>query len=122
MVMGMLERCGPVVTMVIDSPKKATLQSIVKDTVFNASRLYTDALRSCDGFEQWYRHQVVDHAICFVEGNVRTNGMENYWSFLKRIIKGKYVAVEPFHLHRYLDEQSFRFNERRVTYKKLTGK
>lgn len=140
-VMGVLERGGSVITMVIDRPRKTTLQTIVKDTVLNGSRLYTDALKSYDGLEEWYRHQVVDHAICYVENQVvHTNGMENYWSLLKRTLKGTYVSVEPFHLHRYLDEQAFRFNERkdtdsgrfatalggvagrRVTYKKLTGK
>ena len=49
----------------------------------------------------------------YVRGNVHTNGLENFWSLLKRTIKGTYVSVEPFHLHRYLDEQSFRFNERK---------
>ncbi len=139
-VMGLLERDGQVVTMVISGTKKKDLQSIVRDTVLDGSRLYTDAFRSYNGLEVWYRHQVVDHAISYVEGQVHTNGMENYWSLLKRTLKGTYVVVAPFHLHRYLDEQSFRFNQRRdtdagrfetalsgvtgrrVTYKKLTGK
>src|SRR5205085_9664954 len=61
-----------------------------------------------------YAHQVVDHACQYVDGRVHTNGLENYWSLLKRGISGTYVSVEPFHLFRYLDEQSFRFNERKM--------
>jgi hypothetical protein len=81
----------------------------------------------------------VNHAEEYVRGNVHTNGIENFWSLLKRGIKGTYVSVEPFHLFRYLDEQAFRYNERkgndgnrfveaastvfgrRLTYKELIG-
>jgi len=73
--------------------------------------LYTDALKSYDGLAE-YQHQVIDHAEAYVDGAVHTNRMENFWSLLKRAIKGTYVSVEPFHLFRYLDEQSFRYNER----------
>src|SRR2546421_5505868 len=87
-----------------------------------------------------YAHQVVDHACQYVDGRVHTNGLENFWSLLKRGVSGTYVSVEPFHLFRYLDEQAFRFNNRkatdadrfnmallgimgkRVTYRALTGK
>jgi transposase-like protein len=62
-----------------------------------------------------YIHQVIDHAVKYVEGHVHTNGLENFWCLLKRCIKGTYVSIEPFHLFRYLDEQSFRFNNRKVT-------
>lgn len=57
-------------------------------------------------------HQVVDHAVEYVKGSLHANGLENFWSLLKRTIKGTYVSVEPFHLFRYLDEQAFRYNER----------
>src|SRR5690606_27276086 len=73
----------------------------------------TDALKSYDGLLGDYIHKVIDHAQEYVNGHVHTNGMENFWSLLKRTLKGTYVAVEPFHLFRYLDEQSFRFNERK---------
>jgi transposase-like protein len=66
-----------------------------------------------EGLDQWFIHKVIDHAEAYAEGTVHTNGMENFWSLLKRTIKGTYVSVEPFHLFRYLDEQSFRFNTRR---------
>lgn len=63
----------------------------------------------------YFQHQVVDHAVEYVRGNVHTNSLENYWSLLKRTIKGTYVSVEPFHLFRYLDEQAFRYNWRRAS-------
>jgi hypothetical protein len=71
-------------------------------------------LRSYDGLDE-YTHKVIDHAEAYVDGNVHTNRLENFWSLLKRAIKGTYVSVEPFHLFRYLDEQSFRYNERHAT-------
>jgi hypothetical protein len=62
---------------------------------------------------QWrYLHDVVSHTDEYVRGRVHTNGMENFWSLLKRGLKGTYVAVEPFHLERYVDEQVFRYNNR----------
>ena len=62
-----------------------------------------------------YIHEVIDHAEAYVRGHVHTNGIENFWSLLKRAIKGTYVNVEPFHLFRYLDEQTFRYNARKTT-------
>jgi hypothetical protein len=59
-----------------------------------------------------YAHQVIDHAVKYVDGQIHTNGLENFWSLLKRSISGTYVSVEPFHLFRYLDEQTFRYNNR----------
>src|SRR2546427_13034595 len=59
-----------------------------------------------------YAHKMIDHAERYVDGRVHTNGLENFWSLLKRGISGTYVSVEPFHLFRYLDEQSFRYNNR----------
>jgi hypothetical protein len=75
----------------------------------------TDELLSYDGLDNEYAHKVINHAESYVDGNVHTNRMENFWSLLKRSIKGTYVSVEPFHLFRYLDEQSFRYNERELT-------
>lgn len=62
-----------------------------------------------------YAHQVIDHAVAYVDGAVHTNTLENFWSLLKRGIHGTYVSVEPFHLFRYLDEQAFRYNKRELT-------
>jgi hypothetical protein len=68
---------------------------------------------SYDDLERDYDRRVIDHAISYAQGHVHTNGLENFWSLLKRALKGTYVNVEPFHLFRYLDEQAFRFNERK---------
>jgi transposase-like protein len=117
-----------------------TLQGFVREYVEGGSYIYSDAWRSYNGLSADYVHQVIDHAESYVEGNVHTNTIENFWSLLKRGLKGTYIAVEPFHLFRYLDEQAFRYNERknddggrflevlngltgrRLTYQKLTGK
>ena len=85
---------------------------MVREHVEPKSSLYTDALMSYDGLSEEYGHQVVDHAIEYVRENVHTNGLENFWSLLKRGINGTCISVEPFHLFRYVDEQAFRFNNR----------
>jgi hypothetical protein len=97
--------------VVADVPKD-TLHAHIRNAVEPGSYLYTDKGVGYLGLTGDYQHEVVDHAIEYARGNVRTNGIENYWSLLKRTIKGTYVSVEPFHLGRYLDEQTFRFNER----------
>jgi transposase-like protein len=111
-VMGLLERHGEVRTAVVKNRKKKTLQREVKEHVAKGSELFTDDLKSYYGLDSEYVHQVIDHAEEYVRGNVHTNGIENFWCLLKRTLKGTYVSVEPFHLFRYLDEQSFRFNKR----------
>jgi hypothetical protein len=77
------------------------------------SSLYTDALKSYDGLAADSAHEVIDHAETYVRGKVHTNGLENFWSLVKHALKGTYLSVEPFHLFRYLDEEVFRFNQRR---------
>ena len=114
-VMGILERGCKVRTKVIPNRKKSALQSEVRKHVEAGSALYTDALMSYEGLAGEYAHQVVDHAVAYVDGKVHTNGLENFWSLLKRGISGTYVSVEPFHLFRYLDEQAYRFNNRKMT-------
>ncbi len=111
-VMGILERGGKVRTSVVPSRKKNALQPEVRKHVEAGSALYTDALKSYDGLDE-FQHQVVDHAVQYVDGKIHTNGLENFWSLLKRSINGTYVSVELFHLFRYLDEQSFRYNNRK---------
>ncbi len=139
-VMGIMERGGKVRATVVPNRKKKALQAEVRKHVEAGSALYTDALKSYQGLDE-FQHQVVDHAVEYVSGKVHTNGLENFWSLLKRGINGTYVSVEPFHLFRYLDEQSYRFNNRkemddqgrfilalsqitgkRLTYEHLTGK
>jgi transposase-like protein len=114
-VMGLLERGGKVRTAVVPNRKRTALQTEVRKHVEAGAALYTDALPSYSGLAQEYAHAVVDHAVAYVDGRVHTNGLENFWSLLKRSISGTYVSVEPFHLFRYLDEQSFRFNNRNLT-------
>lgn len=145
-VMGVLDRDKKQVhTQVIPDRRRDTLHPIVKDNVAAGSSLYSDELWGYTGLESEYDHQVIDHAVEYVKGKVHTNGMENFWSLLKRGLSGTYVSVEPFHLFRYLDEQEFRYNHRgnkenpvndsqrfdlavrqivgkRITYKELTGK
>jgi transposase-like protein len=112
-VMGILERGGKVRTAVIPNRKKKAIQGEVRKHVEAGSALYSDALLSYNGLAGDFAHQVVDHAVSYVDGQVHTNGLENYWSLLKRTISGTYVSVEPYHLFRYLDEQAYRFNNRK---------
>jgi transposase-like protein len=144
-VMGLLARHGQdgsqVRLHVVSNRRKHQLESTIGEHVEAGSTVYTDALRSYDRMGQrGYVHGVIDHAEAYVDGEVHTNGLENFWSLLKRAIKGTYVSVEPFHLFRYLDEQVYRFNNRklndagrflaacasvfgkRLTYTALTGK
>ena len=111
-VLGLLERGGSVRTTVVDDRRKKTLQSKVKKHVEAGSALYSDELKSYDGLDAMYAHGVINHAVQYVDGKIHTNGLENFWSLLKRALGGTYVNVEPFHLFRYLDEQAYRFNER----------
>lgn len=113
-VMGILERGGKVRATVIPNRKKSALQTEVRKHVEAGSALYTDALQSYNGLDE-FEHQVVDHAVQYVDGKVHTNGLENFWSLLKRGINSTYVSVEPFHLFRYLDEQVYRYNNRKMT-------
>ena len=112
-VMGILERKGKrkasrVRARVIPNTQSETLQREIREAVELGSRVNTDAWVAYRGLSPDYVHEVVDHAVEYVRGTVHTNGLENFWSLLKRTIKGTYVSVEPFHLFRYLDEQSFR--------------
>ena len=139
-VMGMLERGGTVRTAVIEDRTKTTMQPIVRENVETGSEVYSDEWACNWRMDNEYVHGVINHLQTYVEGNIHTNGMENFWSLLKRSLHGTYVAVEPFHLFRYVDEQAFRYNNRtmtdldrfvfgmrhvvgrRLTYNELTGK
>jgi transposase-like protein len=111
-VMGILERGGKVRTKVVGNTKKGTLQKEIREHVLAGSALFTDALKSYEGLDA-FQHEVVDHAVEYVRGEVHTNGLENFWSLHKRALGGTYVSVEPYHLFRYLDEQAFRYNHRK---------
>lgn len=112
-VAAVLERGGKVRAKVVNTRKKKDLQALVKEHVEPKSALYSDALKSYDGLSEDYAHQVIDHAVAYVDGQVHTNNCENFWSLLKRGLNGTYVSVEPYHLFRYVDEQAFRYNTRK---------
>jgi transposase-like protein len=138
-VLGMIERGGKVRAEVIPDTKRGTLHGRVRDSIEAGSSVYTDALRSYSGLDTDYDHRTVDHAECYVDEQVHTNYMENFWAVLKRGLHGTYISVKPFHLFRYLDERVFTFNmrelidlgrftavlsavwDRRLTYLELTG-
>lgn len=140
-VIGALERGGKVRATVASDRKKRTIQPFVKANVAMGTELHSDEWAGIWRMDDVYEHAVVNHLERYVDGNVHTNGIENFWSLLKRGIAGTYVSVEPFHLFRYVDEQAFRFNNRkpmndaqrfsylcrkvvgkRLTYAELTGK
>lgn len=145
-VVGILERHGEsgpghstVKAAVMESRRKPALHGYIRQNVERGSAVYTDALKSYEGLDAEYMHEAIDHAETYVRGQVHTNGLENFWSLLKRCIHGTYVSIEPFHLFRYIDEEAFRFNNRqtndgsrfaqvangivgkRLTYAELTG-
>jgi hypothetical protein len=119
-VMGLLERHNlddmpsKVQTKILADTSRNTIPPAVKQSVERGSNLITDALSPYDDLNTEYVHEVIDHAEAYVRGHVHTNGIENFWSLLKRAIKGTYVSVEAFHLSKYLDEQTFRFNARKT--------
>jgi transposase-like protein len=140
-VVGFMERGGNVRTQIVNKRRKVNMQPLVREHVQAGAALYTDALKSYIGLDKEYQHEVIDHAVEYVRGKVHTNTIENFWSLVKRALHGTYVSVEPYHLYRYLDEQMFRFNNRkdindsqrfalamsqiggkRLTYAQLTGK
>lgn len=139
-VFGMVERGGKVRATSVDTRKKGELQEQIRQSVEAGAAIFSDELKSYDGLSE-YQHSVINHAVEYVNGNIHTNTMENFWSLLKRGLHGTYVSVEPYHLFRYIDEQAFRFNNRtdmndsdrfttamrqivgkRLTYDELTGK
>ncbi|MBI3463883.1 MAG: IS1595 family transposase [Planctomycetes bacterium] len=112
---GLLERGGEVRVDVVPNQKKGTLQDRVRANVAHGQSVYTDTLRSYEGLAAEYVHKMIDHMRAYVECRVHTNGLENFWSLLKRALGGTYVAVAPKHLTRYCDEEAFRFNQRNGT-------
>jgi transposase-like protein len=143
-VMGMLSReTREVRASVVPDAKRVTLQAQILKNVGRSSHIYTDQHIGYEGIHKVndYVHKTVNHMEEYVNGRVHTQGIENFWSLLKRTLSGTYVAVEAVHLDRYLDEQTYRFNNRknmndgmrfrkalsqvagkRLTYAELTGK
>jgi transposase-like protein len=146
-VMGMVDReTRKVRAMTIPNAKRETLQAAILNGIETGSTVYTDDFVGYDQLLlKGYLHQVINHTKEYVRGQVHTQGIDNFWSLLKRGLTGTYIAVEPFHLDRYVDEQAFRYNNRakkdnpltdadrfalavsqiagkRLTYAELTGK
>jgi len=120
-VMGLLERSSAdrkhstVRTKVLPTVSRMTLRGAVTESVEPGSHLYTDEHIGYKNLRDMYAHEFINHAEAYAKGAVHTNGLENFWSLLKRGLKGTYISVEPFHMFRYLDEQAFRFNNRKAT-------
>jgi transposase-like protein len=140
-VFGMVERGGKVRAGSVGSRRADELQAHIRECVEAGAAIFSDELKSYEGLDDEYKHAVINHAVEYVNGNTHTNTIENFWSLLKRGLHGTYVSVEPFHLFRYIDEQAFRYNNRkemndgdrfsavvsqiagkRLTYDELTGK
>jgi len=141
-VLGMLERGGTVRAGVIEDRKKRSMQPPINDNVQVGSHIITDEHSTYPFIaKDAYYHEVINHIEGYVRDHVHTNGIENFWSCLKRGLSGTYISVEPIHLDKYVDEQVFRFNNRvkktdadrfnkvlsqvtgrRLTYQSLTGK
>ncbi len=120
-VMGILDRDERQIrASVVPNTKRKTLQNAILDNVHHGSPVFTDTATVYDNLNAQYVHETVNHAEAYVKGRVHTNGLENFWSLLKRGLKGTYVAVEPFHLERYIDEQVFRYNNRATKDNPLT--
>jgi transposase-like protein len=120
-VMGMLDReLRQVRANVVPNVKRETLQAEILNEVHHGSKIYTDEHVGYDRLcEQEFVHDVVNKVEGYVRGAVHVNGIENFWALFKRTLKGTYVAVEPFHLQRYADEQAFRYNNRATKYNPL---
>jgi transposase-like protein len=119
-VMGMLVRGGQVRATVIPHRKHNVPDKIVREMVEPGTEVHTDEFVGYHKLSDGYVHKVVNHLEGYVKENVHTNGIENFWSLLKRGLGGTYVSVEPFHLFRYVDEQAFRYNNRATRDNPLT--
>ncbi len=146
-VFGMVDRdMRQVRAMVVPNVKRSTLQDKILNNIEAGAQVITDDFPTYRyALADKFVHDIIDHTKEYVKGVVHTQSIDNFWSLLKRTLRGTYVAVEPYHLDRYIDEQSFRYNNRgskknpvhdgerfemvlsqvagqRLTYKELTGK
>jgi transposase-like protein len=113
-VMGVKDReASQVRATVIPHARRENMIAMVQEHVVPGSTMMTDAHVGYDNLKDIFPHEVINHMEAYVKGRVHTNGIENFWSLLKRGLNGTYVSVEPFHLHRYVDEQVFRYNHRK---------
>jgi transposase-like protein len=119
-VMGVLDRdARQVRATVIPAARRSTMEAMVRNHVEPETTMYTDAHVGYDLLKNYFSHEVINHMETYVQGKVHTNGIENFWSLLKRGLNGTYISVEPFHLERYVDEQVFRYNNRKRGDEKL---
>ena len=112
-VLGLLERDGKVRAAVAPNRKKRHIQPNIIANVEPGTKLYTDDYPGYDSLPAEFERELINHLQQYVNGRVHTNGLENFWSLLKRTLKGTYVSVDPCHLQAYVDEQVFRFNNRK---------
>ena len=111
---GVLERGGKIIAGVVKNRKRPSVQKAIRENVEPGSTVYSDELKSYIGLDDQFTHEMIDHAKEYVRGDVHVNGMENFWSLLKRCIDGTYISVMPWQLFRYVDEQVCRFNNRNL--------
>lgn len=140
-VMGMLERGGKVIAKVIQARHKADIDPVMTQNIEAGSHIVTDEFNTYGFLSTPYQRDVINHAVEYVNGHIHTNGIENFWTLLKRGLGGTYISVEPAHLDAYVVEQVYRYNNRkdmndagrfsklmsqvvgkRLTYTDLTGK
>lgn len=112
-VLGMLERGGRVKARVISDRKRQQIEPAMREAVKTGADIITDEFSTYAFTSDAYTREVINHAVEYVNGHVHTNGIENFWSLLKRGLHGTYVSVEPFHLDAYVAEQVFRYNNRK---------
>jgi transposase-like protein len=113
-IMGVLDRAQRKVrATVVPAVDSKVMQTAVLAHIEEGSKVYTDEAQMYRKLPKTYTHEFVNHLERYVDGRVHTNGLENFWSLLKRGLNGTYIAVEPFHLFRYIDEQTFRYNNRK---------
>jgi transposase-like protein len=119
-VMGVLDRdARQVRATVLPAARRSTMEAMVRNHVEPGTTMMTDAHVGYDLLKNYFSHEVINHMEAYVRGQVHTNGIENFWSLLKRQLDGTYISVEPFHLSRYVDEQVFRYNARKRGEEKL---
>ena len=119
-VVGMLERKGRVQAEVVVERTQPTLHALANKHIQYGATLMTDEWGGYKG--TGLTHGIINHAVEYVNGQVHTQGIENFWALLKRSLGGTYISVEPFHLDRYVDEQAFRYNNRATKDNPLTDK
>jgi transposase-like protein len=111
---GLLQRGGEVRATVIPVADAVEIHAIIHKNVEKGAEIFTDEHTAYAGLNRDFVHEAINHAEAYVRGVVHTNGLENFWSLFKRCIKGTYIHMAPFHLQRYVDEEAFRFTDRKT--------